>query len=38
MLNVVAALPPGETVTVTVIRNKREKSIPVKVGVRPKQK
>lgn len=38
MLNVVAALPPGESVTVTVIRNKREKSIPVKVGVRPKQK
>ena len=38
MLNVVAALPPGETVTVMVIRNKREKSIPVKVGVRPKQK
>jgi serine protease DegQ len=38
MLNVVAALPPGESVTVTVIRNKREKSIPIKVGVRPKQK
>ena len=38
MLNVVAALPPGETIAVTVIRNKREKSIPVKVGVRPKQK
>ncbi|MBS0485153.1 MAG: Do family serine endopeptidase [Proteobacteria bacterium] len=38
MLNVVAALPPGETVAVTVIRNKREKSIPVKLGVRPKQK
>jgi len=38
MLNLVAALPPGETVTVTVIRNKQEKSIPVKVGVRPQQK
>ncbi|QOJ24723.1 MAG: Do family serine endopeptidase [Gammaproteobacteria bacterium] len=38
MLNVVAALQPGETVPVTVIRNKQEKSIPVKVGVRPKQK
>ncbi|MBX9918047.1 MAG: Do family serine endopeptidase [Nitrosomonas sp.] len=38
MLNVVAALAPGETVTVTVIRNKQEKSIPIKVGVRPKQK
>jgi len=38
MLNVVAALSPGETVPVTVIRNKREKSIPINVGVRPKQK
>ncbi|WP_193566064.1 Do family serine endopeptidase [Nitrosomonas oligotropha] len=38
MLNVVAALAPGETATVTVIRNKQEKSIPIKVGVRPKQK
>lgn len=38
MLNVVAALAPGETVTVTVIRNKQEKSIPIKVGVRPRQK
>lgn len=38
MLNLVAALPPGETVTVTVIRNKQEKSVPVKVGVRPQQK
>ncbi|MER0217278.1 MAG: Do family serine endopeptidase [Nitrosomonas sp.] len=37
MLNVVAALAPGETATVTVIRNKQEKSIPIKVGVRPKQ-
>lgn len=38
MLNVVAALSPGEAVTVTVIRNKQEKSIPIKVGVRPKQR
>ena len=38
MLNVVAALAPSETVTVTVIRNKQEKSIPIKVGVRPRQK
>lgn len=38
MLNVVAALAPGETVTVMVIRNKQEKSIPIKVGVRPRQK
>lgn len=38
MLNLVAALPPGDTVTVTVMRNKQKKSIPVKVGVRPRQK
>lgn len=38
MLNLVAALPPGDTVTVTVIRNKKEKSIPVKVGMRPRQR
>jgi serine protease DegQ len=38
MLNQVAALPPGDTVTVTVIRNHQERSFPVKVGVRPKQR
>ncbi|MBP6057278.1 MAG: Do family serine endopeptidase [Nitrosomonas sp.] len=38
MLNLVAALLPGDTVAVTVMRNKQKKSIPVKVGVRPKQK
>ncbi|MBX3616606.1 Do family serine endopeptidase [Nitrosomonas sp.] len=38
ILKTVAALEPGKTVTITVIRNKQEKSIPVKVGVRPKQK
>lgn len=38
LLNLVAALPPGDTVTVTVIRSKQEKSIPIKVGVRPRQK
>lgn len=38
LLKIVAALAPGENVTVTVIRNKQEKSIPVKVGVRPRQK
>lgn len=38
MLNLVAALPPGETVTVTVVRGKQEKSIQIKVGIRPKQK
>lgn len=37
MLNRVAALSPNDTVTVTVIRNKQEKTIQVKVGVRPKQ-
>ena len=37
MLNRVAALSPNDTVTVTVIRNKQEKAIQVKVGVRPKQ-
>ncbi|MEK7779669.1 MAG: trypsin-like peptidase domain-containing protein [Pseudomonadota bacterium] len=36
-LNLVAALAPGKTVNVTVIRNKEEKSIPIKVGVRPKK-
>ncbi len=38
LLNLVAALPPGNTVTVTVIRSKQEKSIPIRVGVRPRQK
>ncbi|PXW90700.1 serine protease DegQ [Nitrosomonas sp. Nm84] len=38
LLNLVAALPPGDTVTVTVIRSKQEKFIPIKVGVRPRQK
>ncbi|HRB28826.1 MAG: trypsin-like peptidase domain-containing protein [Nitrosomonas sp.] len=38
ILNLVAALAPGKTVNVTIIRNKEEKSIPIKVGVRPKQK
>ncbi len=37
MLNLVAALSPGETVTVTVMRNGAEKKIQVRVGVRPKQ-
>ena len=31
-------LPPGNTVDVTIIRGKQEKSIPVNVGVRPRQK
>ncbi len=37
MLNRVAALSPNDTVAVTVIRNKQEKTIQVKVGIRPKQ-
>lgn len=37
MLNLVAALPPGKPVTVTIIRSKQEKSIQVVVGTRPKQ-
>ena len=37
MLNLVAAIPPGKSVTVTVIRSKQEKSIQVTVGTRPKQ-
>ncbi len=37
MLNLVAALSPGDAATITVIRNKQEKSIQIKVGMRPKQ-
>lgn len=37
ILNLVAELPPGETVNLTVLRNKEEKSIQVKVGKRPEQ-
>ncbi len=37
MLNRVAALSPNDKVAVTVIRNKQEKTIQVKVGIRPKQ-
>ncbi|MCB1984552.1 MAG: Do family serine endopeptidase [Burkholderiales bacterium] len=37
LLNKVAALPPGEAVTVKIIRKKQEKDIQIKVGVRPKQ-
>lgn len=37
MLNLVAALSPGDTATITVIRNKQERSIQIKVGMRPKQ-
>lgn len=37
MLNLVAALSPGETVTVVVMRDGAEKKIQIRVGVRPKQ-
>ncbi|GJL74227.1 S1C family serine protease [Nitrosomonas sp.] len=37
LLNQVAALSPGDTVTVTVMRNKKKKEVQIKVGVRPKQ-
>ena len=36
MLNLVAALPPGNMVTVTVMRNQNKKAIEIKVGKRPK--
>ncbi|UJP06528.1 MAG: Do family serine endopeptidase [Nitrosomonas sp.] len=38
ILNHVAALPPGDAVTVTIIRNKQRQSFPIKVGVRPRQR
>lgn len=37
ILNLVAELPPGDTVNLTVLRDKKEKSIRVKVGKRPEQ-
>lgn len=37
LLNKVAALSPGDTISVTLIRNKEEIKIGIKVGVRPKQ-
>ena len=38
MLNLVAALSPGDTATITVIRNKQEKSIQIKSGKCPCKK
>lgn len=35
MLNLVAALPPGKTVTLTILRNNSERSVRIKVGKRP---
>ncbi|MDP1559633.1 MAG: Do family serine endopeptidase [Nitrosomonas sp.] len=37
VLNSVAELPPGEKVTLTIMRNSEEKSISIKVGKRPRQ-
>lgn len=37
VLNSVAELPPGEKVTLTIMRNNEEKSIQIKVGKRPRQ-
>jgi serine protease DegQ len=36
MLNLIAALEPGKTATITVIRNQAEKQIKINVGKRPK--
>ncbi|SFW24448.1 Do family serine endopeptidase [Nitrosovibrio sp. Nv17] len=36
MLDLVAALRPGEVANITVVRNQAEKSIEIKVGKRPK--
>lgn len=36
MLNLIAALPPGEVATITVVRNHAEKDIKINVGKRPK--
>ncbi len=36
MLNLTAALPPGQAATFTVIRKHAEKSIEIKIGKRPK--
>lgn len=35
MLNLVAALSPGKTVTLTILRNNSERSIKIKIGKRP---
>ena len=36
MLNLIAALPPGNMATITVMRNQNKKAIEIKVGKRPK--
>tara|TARA_R110002073_G_scaffold286193_2_gene450714 strand:- start:552 stop:1691 length:1140 start_codon:yes stop_codon:yes gene_type:complete len=37
MLNLVAALPPGDNITLSVIRNQKKLSVQVEVGKRPQQ-
>jgi len=36
MLDLIAALPPGQTATFTVMRNQAEKSVDISIGTRPK--
>jgi serine protease DegQ len=36
MLNLIAALSPGKTATITVIRNQAEKLVKINVGKRPR--
>ena len=36
MLDLIAALPPGKTANIAVIRNQTEKSLNISVGKRPK--
>jgi serine protease DegQ len=36
MLNLIAALPPGEVGAITVVRSQAEKVVKIKVGKRPK--
>jgi len=38
MLEVISAIPPGETVPLKLLRNQSEKVVQVKVGKRPKPK
>ncbi len=36
VLDLIAALPPGQTATFTVMRNQVEKSVEISIGIRPK--
>ena len=37
VLNLVAELPPGEKVTITILREEKEMSVDILVGTRPQQ-